>query len=151
MVIVDSNCLSHVFNKNDQMFSEFEDLYNFIISKKGMLVWGGTTYISELKNSESYLALYIEFEKSGISKKYQSKPIDDYENYLYTIIYKKSFNDAHIIALQVSSRARIICSVDNKAFPYFKNKIDGKNLYPKGHRRPRIFSSKDNKDLLYRN
>jgi len=52
--------------------------------------------------------------------------------------------DPHLIAIVIVSRCGIICSVDEQAFPYFKNK----KLYPKKFPRPSIYSGKSNENLL---
>ncbi len=148
MVIVDTNALSYVFNSKDIRHSDFAPLFNFIKSRKNILAWGGTTYIEELKRCPTYLDLFIEFDKQGISRKFPNKPIDTYEGYIYSLINNVAFDDAHIIALQVSSKAKIVCSVDERSYPYLKDQIPKVKLYPKRHRRPKIYSKKVNQDLL---
>jgi len=148
MVIIDVNTLSHVFNPGDARHADFKPLFDFIISRKKSLAWGGTTYYNELKNASKYLGIFIELENIGISIRFPDKPIDTYESQLNSRINHPDFNDAHIISLQVSSKAKIVCSVDKKSYPFLKDQLKGVKIYPKGHRRPKIYSKKDNQDLL---
>jgi hypothetical protein len=150
MVIIDANTLSHVFNPKDARHVDFKPLFDFIKSRRKILAWGGTTYNNELKNSPKYLGVLIELENIGISRKFPDEPIDSYEAYLYSIINHPDFDDAHIISLQVSSKAKIICSLDKRSYPYIKDQIDGIKLYPKRHRRPSIYSKRSNQNLLSR-
>ena len=59
-------------------------------------------------------------------------------------INHRDFDDPHIIAIVIVSRCMIICTKEVRALRFFKDK----SLYPRGISRPKLYTSKRNKNLL---
>jgi hypothetical protein len=72
------------------------------------------------------------------------KRVDEKQAELEKLVNHKNFDDPHIIAIIIVSGCQIICSTDDRAYPFFKMK----ELYPKNFTRPKIYSGLNNKDLL---
>ncbi len=56
----------------------------------------------------------------------------------------RDFNDEHIIAIVIVSGCMLICTKDEKAFRFIKDP----SFYPKHCKRPKIYLTKRNKNLL---
>jgi len=141
-LIVDTNCLSHVFNINDEKHSEFEPVFNWINNGNGKLIIGGTKYFEELLKVIKILDFIVELSRKGKVVYIDNSKVDSKQKEIENKINDKDFDDQHLIALLIVSGCKIICSLDKRAFKYFKDK----NFFPKN--KPKIYSGKKNKKLL---
>jgi hypothetical protein len=144
MVIVDANTWPAVFDPSNQRHGDFRPVKDYIENNFKSLAWGGSHYVNELRNCPKYLKMHLELEKGSRAIRFDDKAIDKDEVRIKQLEDSKDFDDPHIIAIQIISKAPIICSCDKRAFDFFKKPI----FYPKLHPRPKIYSKKSNKDLF---
>jgi len=147
-VVIDSNTISVVFNKNNKEHSDFEPVLFWIIKGPAKIVIGGTTYKNELRRLRSYLPIIKELSRLNKVYSYpQDKDIDDKENEIIEYVGSKRLDDAHIIALLAVTKTRIFCSNDARSFPY----ITQQKHYVSSFYRPKIYTNKfhaPNKSIL---
>jgi hypothetical protein len=143
-IVIDTNTLSCVFNKESSVHSEFAPVQEWIVEDKGKLIYGGTRYRLELKKARRYRKLVIELKKAGKAIEVDSQEVDTRQQEIEGCLEHRDFNDSHIIAIVIVSRVRLICSCDRKAHPFFKMGV----LYPKHFKRPKIYTAINCKDLL---
>jgi len=143
-IIIDTNTWSSVFSSSSSDHRDFKNVLKGIISGRLTLAWGGSIYRKELQCCLKYLKLHNELTKGSRAKLFPVDAIDNMTSLIKSIEPDPDFDDAHIIALQVVSKASIICTKDIRAHKFIKRA----RLYPKRHERPRIYSSFAHSDLL---
>lgn len=141
-IIVDTNVLSNVFKQSSANHTQFKPVRDWIIEGKGKVVFGGTKYIHEIK--ESYLTLFLQLKKAGKAVHIPCNIVDSEQKIIEGMIVHDDFDDAHLIGLLRVSGCKLICSLDIKAFPYFRHSQFFKPLA----NRPRIYSKLSNSKLL---
>ena len=144
-IIVDANCLSNVFDKTCSEHEEFSPVYDWIISGKGKLVYGGTKYIEEL----SKLTRILRF--INLLKNFKNKVVildkdlvDAEQKRIEGLIDDPDFDDPHIPAMVIVSQCRLLCSRDARSERFVLNKM----LYPRGVKPPKYYKGKQNSKLL---
>lgn len=142
--IIDTCVIPSVFSATCQKHHEYKPIKECLYNRKLFMQIGGTKYIKELQKFNGYLRIINELIKAGIVHKVSSKNVDKYEKKVLSKENDKDFDDPHLIALQIVSKAIIICTDDARAMPFLKKK----ELYPKNHKRPKIYSGLRNVDLL---
>lgn len=143
-IIVDTNTWSPVFNNKDKNHANFKLVYEYIMDGKCVLAYGGTKYFEELEKCESYLKLHNQFKTANMARTFDADDIDAMVGKISALKCHRDLDDQHIIALQVVSKAKVICSKDVRAHKFFKDKA----LYPKKHRMPKIYSQLRHKEVL---
>lgn len=139
-IVIDTNVLASVFSKKSANHSEFEPIYNWIYEGRGSIVYGGTKYLAEL---QKYRRLFTELRIIGKAKFVSSELVDEMESEITSDIQGEDFDDQHIVALLVISKCRLICSLDERAYPYFKHR-----KYFTKRTQPKIYRRKSNANLL---
>lgn len=140
-IILDTNTIPQVFDVENNDHHEFEPVYDWIINGKGKIIFGGTKYKNEIGGK--FLGLFEELRKLNKAIKIEDLEIDSKQNEIESIITDSDFDDPHLISLLTISKCKLICSLDKRAYPFFKN-----NLFFKGKNRPKIYSSAKNKKIL---
>ncbi len=143
-IVLDINCLSPVFNKEDEYHDDFKPVLNWIIKGKGKLVYGGKKYKEELRKAKKYLKILILLKKRNKIVEIDDKKADKEHKKLLEKIEEPDFDDPHLIAIIIVSGCKLICSVDKRAYKFIKEK----SLYPAHFETPRIYRGKSNKNLL---
>ena len=144
-VVIDTNCLSRVFCADNSDHLEFLPIKNWIECEEGRIVYGGSKYREELLRAPSYLNLLVQYGKARKTVLIKDNVVDKYEKEVSEKLGKETkCDDQHIIALLIASKCPLLCSVDERSFEFVKNP----SLYPKKFRRPKIYSSSRNSDLL---
>lgn len=146
MVIVDTNSWGAVFDCCSPKHPEFASVRLYILATKASMAWGGSRYIEELRKAAKYLGIHSELTKGGRAIRFRDEDVDAASGEAKSKCQHRDFDDAHLIGLQVVSRAAIIVSHDKRAYPFLKRK----NLYPKNHERPKIYCKKQHSKLLNR-
>ena len=141
-IIIDINVLADVFEKKSQNHSQFKPVYDWIINGKGKIVFGGTQYLSELK--PKYVAFFALLNKSGKAVSVNSKSVDSEQKIVEQIIIHPDFDDPHLVGLLRASGCKLICSLDKRAYPYFRHSL----FFKPATNKPRIYSSLTNTRLL---
>lgn len=143
-IIIDTNCLANVFSRKSENHKEYKPVLDWIIYGKGMMVYGGSKYIAELRKIPKYLPI-IRFLRE-VNKVIVGNPenIDRIQEEIEANTKNKNFDDPHLPAIAIDTKCRLICSEDKKSVQFVKNQ----NLYPKGFQKPAYYTSSKNKDLL---
>lgn len=142
-IIIDTNSLAHVFNPESNEHLEFLPVHDWIINGKGKVICGGTKYFDELKKLPRILTIYAELKKKGKAIYVENDEVDKKAILAATVIQHIDFDDQHLIGLLQESKCKLICSLDQRAYPYFTHK----NFFKSGNK-PKIYRGKRNKALL---
>ena len=145
-IIVDANTLSAFSKNTDSLHNDFKPVLDCVRNGYAKLVYGGEKYLAELRKVGSALNLFSELNRSRKAIKLDDNEVDTSQKEIEGKITNPAFNDPHIIAIVIVGRCGLICSKDKSAHEFFKQK----DLYPKRFRRPSIYSSLRNKNLLPR-
>lgn len=140
-IIIDTNVLARVFDVFNVDHYEFSPVYNWIIKGKGKVVFGGTKYTKEIGK---YLNLFVELKKIRKAIYVDSVLVDQKEEEIKKSIEKKDFDDQHLVSLLMVSKCQLICSLDRRAYPFFRHS----NYFSPAKTKPRIYSGAKNKKLL---
>lgn len=143
-IVIDINVFPIVFDSRHKEHSKFIDLFRWITTGRGFIVFGGTHYLKELKGIRSYLRFITELDRSGRTRRLIDELVDKEEKLVQKIINSNDCDDCHLIAIVRVSGCRLICSNDRRADKYLKN---GK-YYPKQQKAPHIYRDNSHKRLL---
>lgn len=144
-IIIDTNSLSAVFSINDKLHRNFEPVFNWILYKRGKIVIAGTTYKNELKRMSQHLKLISQLKKAGkIVDCWDDTSVDVIEKQVKALETRKKFNDAHIVAMVIVTKRRLVCTGDIESYQFLKNH----KLYLGQVRKPSIYRGLSNKNLL---
>lgn len=141
-IIVDTNVLPSVFKQSSSNHSQFKPVRDWIIDGKGKIVFGGTKYINEIKGT--YLAFFLQLKKAGKAVSIPSDLVDAEQLVVGSMIVHPDFDDQHLVGLLRVSGCKLICSLDSRAFPYFRHTL----FFSPASNRPRIYSTLTNSSLL---
>lgn len=143
-IIIDTNTLSHVFNKNDERHSEFKPVLDWIINGQGKVVYGGTKYLAEI--GPRLIPFLAALRAANKAVKVDDAVVDSETAKVSSVIQHDDFGDQHIVALLLKSGCKLICSLDARAYPYFQHQE-----FFSAKKRPKIYSGSRNADLLCNN
>lgn len=150
-LVVDSNTVAAVLNKEDAMHHDFAPVEDWIFNGRGKLVYGGKRLRSELAKLKRYQPLLLELERKGKTVSLDDDKIDDREKAITGQLKQKGigvgdkrFNDAHLVALVATSGVRIVCTRDVSSFRFLRDSA----FYEKSTDRPKLYTSIRNRDLL---
>jgi hypothetical protein len=143
-IIIDKNTLSNVFNRRDSDHSKFKPVLDWVLYGKGKFITGGSTYLSELRDSKKYVPILAEFSRKGKVKNFSNQEIDVFEEYVKTSLNDPRCDDPHLIALVAISKCRIICTKDMASYRY----VQTPRFYKRRCKRPKFYTSSENSDLL---
>lgn len=144
-LIVDTCCISRVFNQDNAEHKHFAPALKWITDGKGKLIYGGTKYGIELRKCGEVLVRTVtELGRKMRLIEIDRDEVDRVAAELRRKVAKDDFDDEHIVALVILSRCCVVCTCDARAFPYLKRR----DLYPKDVKRPAIYRGRpNNKDL----
>ncbi len=145
-LVIDTCTLASVFNPQDKNHGNFYPVRKWIVERDGKMVFGGSKYKRELKKMPKYLPIIAELQRAGKCVLLDDFLVDDKENDIKRKYIYRDFDDVHIVAIVIVSRVRIICTNEKRAIPWYKKK----ELYPKGIKKPKLYTSKNNRNLLKR-
>lgn len=141
-IIIDTNTLATVFDNTSNNHSEFKPVFDWIYSGNGKVVYGGTKYTDEIK--KKYLSLFVELGRKRKAVYIDNETVDDKENEVSTQLISPDFDDQHLVGLLIVSGTKLICSLDSRAYPFFKHPT----FFRPARNRPKIYNQLRNKDLL---
>lgn len=143
-IIIDTNCLANVFSSKSKRHSDFEPVLKWIITGKGIMLFGGSKYRQELARVPKYLPIIRLLKEIGKAIEGDKDKIDEYQNKIEKLITDDDFDDPHLPAICVVTKSIVICSEDNRSIPF----VTDNKYYPKGFTTPVYYTSAKNKDLL---
>lgn len=143
-IIIDTNTFRSVFDKSCKEHDDFYPVYDWILNKKGKIVYGGTKYKSELRLAYRFLRVFGQFSRMRKVVVLDDKPIDAYQEILEGLENHRDFDDPHLVAISYISKCRLICTNEKRALPFLARK----DFYPNNSPRPKIYSKKTNANLL---
>jgi len=126
-------------------FSEFSPINQWLHKReKARMVYGGTKYRQEMSVLRKYFGYLTELRRSNRIAEIDDKVVDSMEEDLTQKLPKASFDDAHIVAIFISSGCRVFCSKDKRADKFLKMR----SLYPSGQKPPNIYRGRKHIQLL---
>jgi hypothetical protein len=140
-IIIDTNTLPSVFDKKSLNHHEFEPVYEWIWNGKGKVVYGGTKYVEEIGK---YMPIFNELRRAKKAVYINNLEVDKQEISASSKIQHKDFDDQHLVGLLLESKCKLICSLDQRAYPYFRSSI----FFNPSSKKPKIYNNKKNKKML---
>ena len=138
-VIVDTCCISKVFNKESKDHARFTPILSWINGRHGRLIFGGSKYKKELAGMKTFLGLLVEYERQGKLVRLKDSEVDAFASWVRTSEASLDFDDEHLIGMVAVSHCRIVCTDDKRAIPY----LTRKSFYEKVPMKPpKIYSQK---------
>lgn len=146
-IVVDTDTFSSVFNRDNAQHEDFKPVLDWIMRDVGKLVLGGTTYRQQIGISRRFLRIINLLSQKRKVVWVNDRAVDNYERRLKRQVPNPDFDDPHLIAIISVSRCCLICSNDQRAYPFIKNH----RLYPRHVQPPRIYHGLRQRPLLSRN
>lgn len=143
-IVIDANCLSSVFNDKNAEHAKFKPVKDFVCSGVGKVIYGGNTYKKELQRAGRHLKFVMELRKAGRAILVRDDVVDTLEGEISEKTQGKKCDDPHIVALLSASNCGLLCSNDQRSFPF----IHDKSLYKRGNCDVKIYTSPRNKNIL---
>jgi predicted nucleic acid-binding protein len=136
-LVIDTDCLSRVFEGNNKEHPKFAAVSNWLMGK-GRMVYGGTKYATELHKVSKVFDILVNLEKQRRTIKLPDDTVDPIATALKVKYPDPKFNDAHIVALVIVARCCVVCTKDTTAMRYLR-RVDVFADYA-GAVRPHIYS-----------
>jgi hypothetical protein len=98
-VIVDTCCISKVFNPKAKEHIRFALLYAWINGKNGRLVYGGTKYKREIRPMRDFLQLLLNYDRQGKVRRVADSEVDAFAQKAKEKVPEDNFNDEHLVGM----------------------------------------------------
>lgn len=141
VMLIDINALSRVLDSTNAEHEDFKPIKTWF-DAHGCFIFGGTKYKEELSKTK-YLKIFNLYKDQRKIISICDKEVDFLQQNITSRI-DEACDDPHLLALLAASNCSLICSVDIRAFPYFK-KI--KQYCPQATK-VKIYSRLSNQTLL---
>ncbi len=143
-IVIDMNVIPSLFSSSAEDHDEFKPILTWITHDSGKIIYGGKKYKQELSKLKKFLRFFSHLKRAGKVIEINDEQVDQYQEELEKKITHRDFDDAHIVAILVVSRCRLVATKEKRAIPFFKN-IE---LYPSKIKKPKIYTGNRNTDLL---
>jgi len=143
-VVIDTCVFSAFWDATNQNHSDFKPVLKWVTAGKGKIVYGGSKYKKELRKEKKFFRFLVILERSNKIVFLCDAKVDKQQIELKKIEPSEKFDDPHLVAILLESKCKIICTNDKKAIPYLKDP----RFFKKAADRPRIYQTKNNKNLL---
>lgn len=118
-VVIDANVISSIFKSGNNKHEKFIPLLKWIILGKAKIVLGGKLYTEEIVEKQNTLLPFIkELKNFNKIHFFSNEVVSNVESQIKEIEKDADFDDPHIIALLIVSRATVLCSDDSRMFKY---------------------------------
>lgn len=143
-IIIDTNCFSRVFCRSNKEHPEFAPVLDWIVSGNGIMVYGGSKYLHELRICRKFVP-FINLLKTA-NKIYvcDADKVDALQAKFEKMYDDPDFDDPHLPAIVLVSKCRLICSKDTRSVPF----VTSRDLYPKRFHVPQYYSGARDSWLL---
>ncbi len=145
-IVIDACVFGSVFNPEAKHFHKYEPVFNWLFNtknKKIKLVYGGSTYFSEIGKSTKYLDILTQLNRKGKTKALPSNKIDELENKIRKELPFQC-DDPHLVAIFVFSKCLLFCSEDKRSLEFIKDS----KFYEGKYRGPKLYKDRRNKKIL---
>ena len=120
-MIVDANAIPCVFSSNNSKHTGYKPVLKWLLFGKAKLILGGKLYTEEIvRKQKSYINLLLELNKYNKIHFIDNNLVDSKEKEIKRNETNPDFDDPHIIALAILSKAKVICSDDSRSFKFIK-------------------------------
>ena len=144
-IIIDTNCLADVFNKESKRHKEFKPVLDWILHDIGKMVVGGSKYKDELRrNGTARRFVQILRQKANKVILIEDNAVDNWQKKIEIKINHPDFDDPHLPAMVIVGKCHLICSGDLRSVEH----VTRKDIYPKGIQPPKYYTRLRNADLL---
>ena len=143
-IIIDTNTFAEVFIRTSKDHHEFAPVLEWLLNGKGSAVYGGSTYLKELKKAAKFIPVFRLLKETGKVIEGDSANIDDVEKSIKTTVNDPDFDDPHLAAIIIDTKCKILCTKDTRSLKFLKDK----NIYPNGVSKPAYYTSCKNSNLL---
>lgn len=141
-IVIDTNAIASVFNRDSCHHTEYIPVLEWILKGNGKVVFGGTKYKSEIP--PKYFSILNELKRAAKAVEVNTQQVDENQQIVEAIISHRDFDDAHLVAIIIVSRCKLICSEDARADIFIKDR----RLYPKRFPKPKIYRNLKHVKLL---
>jgi hypothetical protein len=144
-LVIDICCIALVFDGQSKQHAKFVPVLEWI-NGKGLMVYGGTKYNTELGKAKKFLPYVAELSRRRRTVQVPNGEVDQIATALKQKVPDPLFNDEHLVALVIASRCCVVCTNDNTAIAYLKRS----DLFAdyNGAGRPKVFRGhKKHKEL----
>jgi predicted nucleic acid-binding protein len=143
-IVVDTNVVASVFNEKSANHDEFKPVLRWVLRGKGKLVYGGSTYRTEVfERMPRYGAVILELKKQRKCVVLDHADVDAAERRVREAEPSADFDDAHLVAIFDVSGCLLLCSDDARADRFVKDP----ELYER-QAPPRIYRRAEHDHLL---
>lgn len=120
-MIIDANSISCVFSSKNLKHKDFLPVLKWILYGKAKIILGGKLFTEEIVQKQSnYLPLLLELGKYNKVHKFDDSLVKLKELEIKKIESNSDFDDPHIVALAIISKAKILCSDDSRSFKFIR-------------------------------
>lgn len=144
-IVIDTNVLSAVFSARDSCHPDYDPVLQWIVKGPGFAVYGGSTYMEELRKAKTYLGVLTELRKRGQARLIRNGAVDS-EQLKVTALAPVDCDDTHLIAIFRASGCRLLCSNDRRGDVHIKDR----RYYHRRQHVPRIYRNRRHTPLLNR-
>jgi hypothetical protein len=141
-IIIDTNTLSSVFDSKSVHHKDFLPIKEWIIKKKGKIIFGGTKLRKE--TPQKYIALYNQLSIVRKIVRIDDKIVDDEVDRVSKMVSHPDFDDPHIVALLRVSGCKLVCTNEHRAIRFFRHDL----FFSPAKNKPRIYKSSRNSSLI---
>lgn len=135
-IIVDTNCFSRVFCRDNKEHGEFAPVLEWIIRGNGFLVYGGSKYKQELKDAMKFMRFFNLLKAAKKAVSFDDDTIDKLQTKYEQLINDPDFDDPHLPAIVLVSKCRLICTKDRRSYRF----VTSPGMYPKRFHVPMYYS-----------
>lgn len=139
-VVVDTCVIARFFTQGDR---DYEPVRHWVLTGRGKMVMGGTTYRNELTKMRRYLGIVTELARQGRVVALDETEVDEIERWVRDRKPDPDFDDPHIIAIVDLSGCRIVCTADSRSDRFIRDS----GLYQRS-RRPSIYRSRSHAHMV---
>lgn len=133
-MIVDANVIPCVFSSKNAKHNDFKPVLQWLLFGKAKIIMGGKLWTKEIaEKQKSYVPLLLEMNKFNKVHFYDNTIIDSKENEIKSKEQDPDFDDPHIIALCIISKAKLLCSDDSRSFKFIRKikEYDSNSVVPR--------------------
>ena len=142
-IVIDTNTFTPIQDKKHAIHSEFAPILAGIEHGSLSVVWGGDHYKRELEKTPQTLSWFKQLRHINKLRIVDHADVNRHEE-IIKVNTPSDFDDPHLVAIVIVSRAKIIVTNDKRACPH----LTRRSLYPKGIRKPKIYQGLRHVPLL---